>query len=479
MYIITQNDVALLNQKEKKIYVKLEMLNNNNKIINSLETELISASANVDAESSSRVNFTCTFLAKDKTWQINYDSKIWIDKRIRPYVGYYSLRERKIIWYKIGTLKFNTAAYQYDTTTKEVSIQCLDLMSTLDGTLGGNIHSDGFGATDIVIEAGTNVRNAIIGLLEDAGITKYDICEINRTVPYDIEHSIESNYYDILKELIELYSGYEMYFDEDGIFVVKQIPRLNNEPVTLSNDIIAPLVISENRNYDFSQVYNYCEVFGESIEPDFYTDTVSGTTSQWNATISEMTSYENGDTIGLKAPCSNTSNLKIMVNSLPAKSVFSDNNLALDDNFFITGDVYCFRYRKDTDSFIYLGQYQAFGVYEETSANNPFSTTRLGYRIPKTVMDENIYSDSLCEQRAKYEIYKGAWLTDTLSLSLIDIPFLTVNQKISYKPNGENVEIEYITKSISRDISSGTMNLELARFSEEYPNMEEVIKNNN
>ena len=93
-------------------------------------------------------------------------------------------------------------------------------------------------------------------------------------------------------------------------------------------------------------------------------------------------------------------------------------------------------------------------------------------------MDENIYSDSLCEQRAKYEIYKGAWLTDTISVSLVDIPFLTVNQKISYKPNEENTEIEYITKSISRDISSGTMNLELVRFSEEYPDMENVIKNN-
>lgn len=468
-------DINMLQAAERTVYLKLLLLNSQNKVINSLEGNLVTDDFTIDADAAVRRNYNCTFYVSDESWQIGQDKNIWINKRIRPFVGYQS-GNGEILWYQKGTFALNSPTLTYDETTHTIALSCLDLMCTLDGTLGGCISGDGIGGINRKIEANADIRESLIALLQDAGISKYNICSFNHAVPYDIKVDVGHTYKDMIDELLTLYAGYEYFFDINGVFTVQLIPQLQSDPVYLSHEIINPLVVSENRTQDWSTIRNYFEVYGENITPQFVADEVAGTVDGWTATLADVTSYENGDTYALKIPTTNAETVTININNLGEKVVFDDDGKQLEANKLTAGKYYCFRYRLNSDNMVYLGQYQAYGFYEETSPDCPFSTTNLGYKINGVLNDSKIYSDSLCEQRAKYEVYLASFMQDTISLSMIEIPFLTVNQKISYQPMDESEPIQYMTKRIQSNSADGLMSLDLVKFSEAYPNMEEVYQ---
>lgn len=473
----TNDDIRLLYQSEKLVYIKIELAERDGTIINTLEGNLINDDLSVAADSNVRRTYNCTFHIDSDQWAIGADRNVWINKRIIPYVGYKSTIMPQLKWYKLGTFVMNAPNFQYDESTHTITLSCLDLMATLDGTLGGVIHGDGIGGRIHKVEYNTPIRDAIIAILVEAGITEYNVCQFNNVIPYDIEVNVGSTYKDFIDTIINLYAGYEYFFDEDGVFTVRLIPQLLNDFITLSYDVINPLVISESRTNDWSNVRNYIEVYGQNIEPKYYCEAAAATTTAWTASIATLDSYDNGDTYAIQVPASNTDYLTININNLGAKRVYDDDGLPLKANTLNANTVYCFRYRGISDNMLFLGQYQAYGVYEETSPDCPFSTTNLGYRIHGIVEDENIYSDSLCRQRAKYECYIASWMQDNISLTLVDIPFLDVNQKITYVPIGETEPMQFITRSIKHDTANGTMTLELTKFSEAYPNMAEVYEN--
>ena len=80
---------------------------------------------------------------------------------------------------------------------------------------------------------------------------------------------------------------------------------------------------------------------------------------------------------------------------------------------------------------------------------------------------DNIYSDALAEQRARYEIYLRARLHDNISISCVPIYWLDVNTIIEYNlPNNTTQESDlWLIKSISTDVStSGTQSISATRY---------------
>jgi hypothetical protein len=87
---------------------------------------------------------------------------------------------------------------------------------------------------------------------------------------------------------------------------------------------------------------------------------------------------------------------------------------------------------------------------------------------------DNIYSNSLAEQRARYEIYLKARLHDSIDITCVPIYWLDVNQIISYKlPNNTSDEDEYwLVKSINTDVSTqGLQKINAIRY---YPLYAEI-----
>lgn len=80
---------------------------------------------------------------------------------------------------------------------------------------------------------------------------------------------------------------------------------------------------------------------------------------------------------------------------------------------------------------------------------------------------DNIYSDALAEQRARYEIYLKSRLHDSIQITSVPIYWLEVNNIIEYNlPNSNSSSPDlWLVKSISTDVSvNGTQNITAIRY---------------
>ena len=112
-YTATQADLNILRQGEQEVFLKVELLNSNFKVIDSLTGNIKSDTYSVDSESIQRRSYKADIVVTDDSFQIGRDKKIWLDKRIRVFYGVYSLRERQILWYRLGVFAYTTLNYSY------------------------------------------------------------------------------------------------------------------------------------------------------------------------------------------------------------------------------------------------------------------------------------------------------------------------------------------------------------------------------
>lgn len=80
---------------------------------------------------------------------------------------------------------------------------------------------------------------------------------------------------------------------------------------------------------------------------------------------------------------------------------------------------------------------------------------------------DNIYSDSLAEQRARYEIYLRSRVHDSINITSVPIYWLEVNDIIEYNlPNSDSETVDlWLVKSVSTDISTnGTQSISAIRY---------------
>ena len=463
-YNLLQQDIDILFQSQKELYSKIELLNHDYKVIQTVEGVLISDSYTNDATSDIRRTYSCTLHLENNSYFILKRLQL-IDKFIRPYIGIRYMRTGEILWYQIGTFVISNGSMTYNDVSHEFSISCEDLTSTINGNLNGKIKEE------IKIPYGEDLRTSIIGILKKVGINKYYICDIKREVPDDLDFS-EGSYYDVLKELVELYSGYEMYFDINGMFCVDKIPTCSSDNNLIDDDIIQPLLISDNGSFNFTDVYNHIIVYGKEIETDRnITECVFDSINNvYNATNEKLTAYENANTYSVVIPDYSLDGTKINLNSLGAKSIVIDDNVLIKANDLKPG-TYSFRYRKLTDDFLLLGQYQVIGEAWDNNPDSPFNIKNLGYEICNMLQGgeyEKIYTDDLAKKRAEYEIYLATNLNDNINLELINIPWLDVNCKIEYTSRNFNTTSSYIIKSISGSSSEATMNISMIKFYDDY-----------
>ena len=459
-YIITQNDIDIVNQNTKEIFAKIELLNKEMKVIYSLEGNLISDSFSISTDSNVRRTYSMDLVINDSSLLIGSNKKIWMDKYIKPYVGIKSLRTKEIIWYLKGTYTMLDSTYSFNETTRELSLSCSDLMSELNGDRNGAI------IDKTKIEEGELVRDVIIDILKEAGIYKYIISDMDGlTIPYELEFDVNTTYYDMLNTIVELFSYFEMFFDLDGVFRIQKIPHQDYDSVMIKSDILAPLIIEENLNTSFKEVYNKVKVWGQSLESDFSTDTCTYSSNIYSATIDTINSLDNFTKYSIYIPSTNQANAQLNINNLGALYITDDKGINLPENTLEVG-YNIFKYRKTDGNFYWLGQYQVYAESEETNTASIFHKDKIG-EIVKVCSGgdyELIYSNSLAQDRADYELYHACRMQESIDLTLIDIPWLDVNWLIEYKSYITGEIKKYIIKQINGSTSNGTMNINLVSF---------------
>lgn len=78
---------------------------------------------------------------------------------------------------------------------------------------------------------------------------------------------------------------------------------------------------------------------------------------------------------------------------------------------------------------------------------------------------DNIMSDELAVQRAKWEIYQRCRLNDAITIESVPIYWLDVGWKVAYTPLGGTVTSQYMVDSVHVNLShNGTQSISLSRF---------------
>ena len=471
-------DFDILKQKNKTFFAKIELLNKQDKVLDVIYGNVIDDSFNVSEEALQRRSYSCTLLVTDSSFLIGNDKKIWIDKRIRVSYGITHSRSGETLWYLLGTFTYLNADYTYDTDSKRtLSLSCADLMADYDGTKNGEM--DGY---TLHIPAGEDIRNTIIGLMKSAGITKYNIADIGKSIPFDLEYTSKTTYCDIWKAIRDLYDSWEFFFDVDGTFIWRKKPTGYEEDCVMDDSVMHGygLVISEKQNHTFQDIYNATEVWGKVLElrdtdryayeDVTYADNVYGITLEG---VEHLESLPEFSYLAVKVPADNLAGAMMAVNGLEAVPIVHDDASPIREGILKEGNTYTFMVRHQMTeeipfAFYVLGEYQACAVYREMGPDCPFSIPNIGYEILKKEYYDNLYSNDLCYNQAEYLTYQSTAMMDTILLECLFIPWLDVNQKIEYTSLNTGQTSQYIVKNLSWSTLSGVMGVTLYRFREDF-----------
>lgn len=369
--------------------------------------------------------------------------------------------------------------------------------------------------------AQNTIRNAIIDIVSYWGKwKKYNVSECWNNgpdyqepyyIPHDLDFGAGVTVFDILNEISELYPNYEFFFDTDGTFIYQEIPTCINDDIVLNDDILDGLIISEPFSNSFVEVYNMREVFGKCYETDYFFEncTLSGDTYSANVAVSEF-DYQGGKYYGFTVPKANPRNVKLKITNasgttLEAFPIVSSKtkdgeSFPLPANTMEAGKSYVVKaYSKGHSQmeFIFQGQYQIWAIdsiwskepdaatksalRKETDGGqcsnytysifpeNPFCVDKVGLKIAPTIEDKAIFTDKLCKDRAQFENYNSTILKDSISMTMLTVPWLDVNKKIEHKLFLKDEKEQYIIKSITNNVLEGTMNVNMIYFYDYYP----------
>ena len=476
---VGQDDYNILSQQIITKYIKLEILNFQYNVVDEISGNLTAMSVNIDSESDLRRSCNLTFVVTDASFDVKAGNKIWLDKLCRPWVGYENIYTGKIQWYNQGIYLINAPSWRYNATTHELSLAGLDLASKLTGLRNGELEG-----IPTKIPAGSSVREAMIAAIELAGFTKYTISECKDVdgniiaVPNDIEIAQGGTVWNIVTQLRDILPRYETFFDVDGVFIYQPIPTGSGDPVIIDDTIWPNLLIDESINNDFEGVKNYIEVYGRTLDPSYFsTNTVySGTTlvltvSDYPTTLTDNTIV--GFTTPSTGDISATSAISLKMNSLASSLLheYGTNNLVTH----LDNETYYVAYYNQ--GWYLMGHQQPVGIAYDDNPDSPFYVNGSIGRIRHVLYGgeyENITSDKMALERAKYELWKSTRLQDSITLTSIPNPWLDVNVLISHAIRGKSQEnaAQYIIKSISTDYGiEGTQSINAITYYPLYPDI--------
>lgn len=464
--VITQRDKNIVNQSVKELFVTVELLNSDMKVVDSIEGKLISDSFSIDANSAVRRTYSMELIVDNDTMLIGDGKRIWMDKYIRPYIGIKEVRTGEIVKYLKGTFTMLDSNYSYDATTSTLSLSCSDLMSELNGERNGSLKSS------IKYEEDANVRELIVTLLVEANVKKYILSDLDGLlIPYEMEFDSTQTYYDVLNEIVSLFSDFEMFFDLNGTFVIQKIPHQDIESAVLTYDFITPLVISEGMSTSFKEVYNRVIVWGQQLEPDYSTSTCTynATTKTYTATIPTVTAATNFDLYAILLPQTNGADSKLTIAGTTAYIVDDKGKHIPASTLAATYNV--FKYRKVNNDFYWLGEHQVYAEASETNTLSPFHKSKIG-EVKKVFSGDEygkIYSNSLAQDRANYELYHACRFQENMNINMIDIPWLDVNWLIEYQSYTTKDIKRYVTKQITGSTTGGIIDVSMVAFYDSDP----------
>lgn len=469
---ITQSQYNTAHQNIRNTYIRVNLLNFQFLTVDSLEGNLLKGSVSIDANSDMRRTCNIELVVTDSSYNVQAGGKIWLDKYIQIYVGIDDIRTGETSWTNMGIYLINQPSYSYDAQTHTLSFQGVDLMAKLTGLRNGYV--TGLAGEDkVVISVGQNIQEVIIGILKENGFNRYIVSECQnvdgaiQNVPYEMEFEQGSTWWDVLVALRNILPSYQMYFDVDGVFHYDMIPYKADDPIRIDLNTWDNNAISESVDVDFESVKNAIEVYGVIHEPPFFCDkdkaTVTG--SAISLTVNESFELKEYTMVGFVLPSDVSGNITININNTGAKNLVNSSGQNITS---LAKNTYWVIIYQANSTWLFMGHAQAQAKWQDNNPNSPFY---VGGTIGKIALPlygedyENIQTDELALERAKYEIYLRCRLNDTINVTTVPIYWADVGWKVNYRPLGGDVINQYLVQSISVDLApDGKQTWNLSRF---------------
>lgn len=411
---INQREYNVAKQNGRIIHTKINILNFDFQVVGEISGVVLDGSTyNIDATSDIRRTCSISLVPKDRSYNVEYGAKIWLDKYIQVFIGIEDntminrdvFDDSNVVYSNLGLYMINNPSQVYDATNDTITINGIDLMAKITGMRNGYLEGITY-----QIEANKGIKQVMTALINgECGFTRYSIDQPEPTIltPYEMSFGLGSTAYNIITQLRDINSNYQTYFDQDGVFWFNRIPMGSNEQIMVDDDIWKKVLISYKKDYDFENVKNYIEVFGKTQDDGH---TPYGVAWESNP---DSPFY-----VGEINPITNKFENEIRI-------VLSGGEY---DNIYPLGD-----YNTNPDDF-----------------------------------------NSLAQQRANYELYTRCRLQDQIELTCVPVYWLDVNWLVEITLPNKQTQVEekqqYITKKISTTLGvNGTQNITLMKYYPFYP----------
>lgn len=404
---ITQEEYRVAKQGGRIIHTKINVLNFKFQTVGEISGVVLDGSTyNTDATSDIRRTCSISLIPKDTSFNIEYGSKLWMDKYVQIFIGIEDIQNNnKVVYSNIGIYLINNPEQVYDAVNNTITINGVDLMAKMTGMRNGYLEGITY-----QINQNENIKDAMTALINgECGFVKYSIDEPSPTklTPYEMSFGLGSTAYNICSQLRDINANYQTYFDQEGTFWFNQIPSGRNEQIRLDDDIWNKVLISYKKSTDYESVKNYIEVFGKTQDEG----------------------YESG-----------------------GQTYYTPYGIAYDNN---------------PNSPFYIGQNGENKIRIVLSGGEYDNIYPI--RNPETGQIESLDDfNSLAQQRANYELYIRCKLQDQIELTCVPIYWLDVNwlTRITL-PNkqGKPVTEYYIIKRISTTLGvNGTQSITAMKY---------------
>lgn len=414
----TEQEYKVALQNNRILYTKIKILNFRFQTVEEIEGIVLDG-ATFSNNSTSNIRRTCnlTLLPSDnKKYSIEVNSNVWIDKYVKIYIGVEDQETKEVVYTNMGVYLIDNPSSVYSAVDNTLTINGVDLMSRLTGDRNGYlVNLEGVGYK---VPKGSSIKGAMIAILKEFHFDKWvieDPVSVQGNVtatpytPNEILISVGGTAYQLLEQLADINSNYQMYFDVDGVFRYEMIPSGKNEPVRVDDKLWDKVVISLNTNIDYSSVKNYVEVYGKT--------------------------NDKGDT---------------------------PYGLAYDDN---PESPFCINGTCGVISQVFTGgEYDNIQASVDAPTDAPFNKYSERKHMP-----EWYEFDSLAQQRADYELYIRCRLQDKITINCVPVYWLDTNWLVEITVPNSGTQL-YLIKSIDTTLGeNGTQTVSLMRYYPYYP----------
>ena len=387
--INSQPIYRVLNQNIRKIFIEVSILDSKGISLGVLKGYTLDGMVTLSSDNSYRRSGHLVMVLTS-AWDVK--KLFWFNTKARLRIGMKDFLTDEIFWFSLGEFAVKNMSISREMSGNTVELQLLDNMAFLDGSLGGVT------TNEIRFEAKNDIpiHEAVKTILSSVGITKTSVEPIMvnnevKNIPYNLEFPEGTVISEILKSLINLYQGYEGFFDVDGIFVLRRIrDRKNDISLYKFGKDGSKLSMGNIQNFDFGKVKNSIVING----------------------------YKDNYGVQVTYRCRN----RYSRNDMVSLSLISD---------AIKGDI-CYVVFENK-SYIYNGTTWDLLNFNVTPV---FNIENIGLK-PLVIEDGNVFNLEQAKTMAEFYIFTNSNLGEEVNITTVPVYGLDVNNKITTDELGD------------------------------------------